>query len=360
MTQHLPQNYIFRLLFPLLYGSIIYILILLVFENFNAVLESFFSREWLFTITLSYMSSEMLHLVSVILSKKLNFPANITRYIVIQLSATLIAEVILVLVSIHIYFTIFEGFSVYFTELVIFEVFYLFSALLFNLYIFSFLFLNQENTIQDELESEMIRKNEYSLQALRNDIDPDVFYSVMESLLIYLDKDEKACIDIVNRLSALYRYRLENKFTELIGLKYEKHALSNLLQLFNYIYSGSIIYTFENKPEEKKYQVPPVWLQKIILAIFKCNLISPIVKFNISIDCQKDILVLKHTGKEKLLVSEKDEIEKLSEEFKFFTNRKIEMRFDYEMVILAIPVLNSESVDENPFVENELLNETLK
>lgn len=342
MKQKLPKNPLFRILFPVLYGSVLYIMILLVFENFHAAFESFFSKEWLFTVILSYLSSEVLHYISSFLAKRMTFSTKIAKYIIAQLATTVVAEFLLVFIGIHFYFTQFEGFSIYSTELIVFELFYIFSALLYNLFVFSYLFLNEENTIENEQEKEFKRKNEFLIQAVYNEIDPDVLYAAMESLLVNIYKDERVSIEIINRLSLFYRYRLENKFNELIPANEERKALENLLQLFNYIHSGSIEYEFKENPKDKDYLLMPMWLQKIVLTVIRCNIISPIDKFKISLDFDENNLILKHKWREKLLISEADEIHKISGDFDFYTKRKIEMKYSDEMVFLIIPLFHAE------------------
>jgi len=342
MKQKLPKNPLFRILFPVMYGSVLYILILLVFENFNAAFESFFSKEWLFTVILSYLSSEVLHYISSFLAKRISFSTNITKYIIAQLVTTVVVEFLIVFIAIHFYFTQIEGFSVYSTELTVFELFYIFSALLYNLFVFSYLFLNEENIIVNEQEKEFKRKNEFLIQAVYNEIDPDVLYAAMESLLVYIYKNEQISIEIINRLSMFYRYRLDNKFNELIPVSEERKALENLLQLFNYIHSGSIEYEFKENAKDNDYLLMPMWLQKIVLTVMRCNIISPIDKFKISIDFDENSLVLKHKWREKLLLSEADEINKISGDFDFYTKRKIEIQNGNDMVAIIIPLFHAE------------------
>jgi hypothetical protein len=144
----------------------------------------------------------------------------------------------------------------------------------------------------------------------------------------------------------LYRYRLENKFSELIPVNKEREALENLVFLFNSIYSGAIEFEFPDRPDDKDYLIISVWLQKIILIVLKCNIITPIDKFRISIDFADKSLILKHIWREKLLLSEGDEIEKIADDFHFYTKRRIEIQFDNELVTIIIPLFLQEFKDE--------------
>lgn len=359
MHQTLPKNTAFRIGFPLLYGSAIYILILLVFENFNTLLESFFNKEWIFTVFLTYLSSELIHMLSKFIALKFSFRKSIRKYIIAQLVSTLSAEILLVLISIHVYFTWLEGFSVYFTELKIFEIFFIFSVLLYNLFIFSYLFLHEENTIQHEQEIESLRKSEYQIQALKNEIEPDLFYIIMESLILYIQKNETISNEMIGRLSEFYRYRLENKHNELIKMRHEKLAAENLLCLLNYVYPDSIYFRFEERPEFDDYLIVPLWLQKILFTILKCNILSPVQKFNISIDFKDDSLVLKHDKREKLLISEAQEIQKISSEIEFYTHKKISIENQSNEVSITIPLFNEGATVEEMPDKNEL-NQSVK
>ncbi len=347
MKQKLPKNHLFRIFFPLIYGSVLYVLILLVFENFQGAFDSFFSSEWLFTIGLSYLSSEMLHLISVLLSKKIHFTKSISNYLIIHLSVSIVAEFMLVFLAIHLYFTLVEGFSVYLVELKVFELFYIFSVVLYNLFVFSYLFLNEENTLQNIQENEYNLKNEFQIKAVQDEIEPDLLFAAMESLLIYIRKDTDLSTDIVDRLSKLYRYRLENRYNELIPAKDEIKIMEELIRLYNYLFPDSIEYVIRQIEHYKEYLIVPLWLQKIILTIFKCNILSPLVKFYLSIDIKNNKLVIEHSRREKLLFSETDEINKISDDFKFFTERKIEIIQEKETLKLIVPLFRAELAEEH-------------
>ncbi len=329
-----------------MYGTVIYILILLVFENFNTVFESFFNKEWLFTIILTYLSSEVLHFISGLVSKKQVFAGKIGKYIIIQLSSSISSVILTVYLAIHIYFTGIEGFSVYGTELKVFELFYIFSAILYNLFVFSYLLLNEENIIQIEQETTYRKKNEYLIQAVQNDIDPKILYASMEAIIVNLHKNENIATNIINSLSLVYRFRLENKFNELIPLNKEKEALENLIELFNYIHSDSIELQFAEVKETDYFQIIPMWLQKIVIIVIGCNIISPIDKFVISIDFNENSLILKHLWREKLLISEKGEIETIAGDFEFYTNRKMEINNNNDIVVITIPLFQPELTQE--------------
>jgi LytS/YehU family sensor histidine kinase len=227
------------------------------------------------------------------------------------------------------------------------------------LFIFSYLFLHEENIIQHEKEIESLRKSEYQIQALKNEIEPELFYIIMESLILYIQKNETISNEMIGRLSEFYRYRLENKHNELIKMRHEKLAAENLLLLLKHVYPDSISFTFADSPEYDEHLIVPLWLQKILFTILKCNILSPVEKFNISIDFRDNSLVLKHNKREKLLISEAQEIQKISSEIEFYTHKKISVENQLNEVSLTIPLFNEgPSVEEMP--DKNELNQSVK
>lgn len=352
MKKNLPKNLVFRIFFPFLYSMLIYMLIILVFENFDSLLTSFFSNEWLFILFLTYLCSEILHFISHIIFRQINFLASRKRYIFLQLAFSLFTIFVVVFVAIHIYFTRVVGFSVYGTELLVFELFYLFSAILYNLYILSYLFLSQENTLQLAQEAELSKKNGLMLESLQMELSPEILYSTLEAVILYKDHEPAKADEMIDWLSSIYRYRIENKNHEMVSLEKEMSSVEKLLKLQRYSMPGAIEYQISEQEGYKDYLVLPLWLHRLVLHIAGSNIISPVKKFLIFFNLEGDKLIIRHSRHEKLLSSEEKGIRDISADFSFYTGKFLEISEFEDFIILKVPLFNKGNTEDN-VVSNE-------
>ncbi|MFM7853795.1 MAG: hypothetical protein ACKO96_18205, partial [Flammeovirgaceae bacterium] len=93
---------------------------------------------------LSYLSFESMRWVIVVLKRFQSLRGN-SRFILIQIVATLAVSLLLVAVAISLYFTYLLGFSIGGSELNLFLAIYFFAGLLYNLLYFSQYYLQLEN-----------------------------------------------------------------------------------------------------------------------------------------------------------------------------------------------------------------------
>jgi hypothetical protein len=317
---------------------VLYMLIILVFENFDSLLTSFFSNEWIFILFITYLSSEILHFIAQIISRQINFSNSSKKYILFQLFFSLLVIFVVVYIAIHIYFTRVIGFSVYGAELLVFELFYLFSAILYNLYILSYLFLSQENNLQLMQEAELSKRNGLMLESLKLELSPEILFSTLESVMLYKDHEPTKADEMIDWLSSIYRYRIENKYHEMVSLEQEMSSLEKLLKLRKYCNPGAIEYQISGQEGYKDYLVLPLWLHRLVLQIADSNIISPVKKFFIFFELEGDKLIIRHSRQEKLLTSEEKSIGDISADFSFYTGRLLEINEIEDFVILKVPL----------------------
>src|SRR5690348_11033014 len=109
MKNSFTNNAIFRLIAPLVYGVLLYLLILLINNNVQHVKDIFVTEELYVCIALSYLSFETVRLGIWVANKLLAHKPS-ALLITSQLLITTALSVSLVLVCLMIYFKYFIGF----------------------------------------------------------------------------------------------------------------------------------------------------------------------------------------------------------------------------------------------------------
>ena len=144
------NNNVFRLVTPPLYGTIIYILILLIFDSLDQLTDSFFSREVLITILLSYVLCESLRLLIILLDRKYSITRHFGIRVAIQIIAGIFCSFIVTSLFIIAYFFFIESYKIlssFLTELITFNIIFILTGIFYNLLYFSIYFLNHQNEI---------------------------------------------------------------------------------------------------------------------------------------------------------------------------------------------------------------------
>src|SRR5687768_11454478 len=153
MKQYFFNNPIFRLVAPAVYGVMLYMLILLLNNNIAQVNDIFITQELYVVVVLTYLCFEALR-GSILLANKLFKDEHTTVRILAQVSLTVIASVILVILALHGYFRYVIGFSISGTQVSMFAIVFGVTGLLYNLMYYSHYFLHKQNTIKINAEKQ--------------------------------------------------------------------------------------------------------------------------------------------------------------------------------------------------------------
>ena len=137
---------LFRILSAPVLGVMVYLLILLINNNF-ADLENIFSGAEVYVcIGLAFVSLETMRLTLSVSEKWLS-KQSIRRRIMVQVVATLSVSLLLIALAIWAYYNWVVGFAISTNELYIFLAIYGAIGLLYNALFFSNFYLNRENTL---------------------------------------------------------------------------------------------------------------------------------------------------------------------------------------------------------------------
>ncbi|MGC4023324.1 MAG: histidine kinase [Cyclobacteriaceae bacterium] len=294
------HNTVFRLCAPVLYGVLVYLLILLVNNNLNDLLKIYSNKELYVCIALSYLSLESLRTTIVLLGKWLAKIARKYRA-VIQTLISLSISLVFIYAGVFLYFKWVEGYSVGWFELRLFFVIFGFTAVLYNILYSSNEYLLRENTAQLNLEAKLREKVEADFTSFKNDINPEFLYESLESILQSLYVEVNDAEDQVDLLASIYRYQLMNRGKELVALSDELNALNSLISLFNYRYNGRI--KLDSTLSQVDAHVVPGSLLVATDAIIRNTLLARDSAFVITISEEEDgYLVMHHKLNDKLIL----------------------------------------------------------
>jgi hypothetical protein len=292
---------LFRILSAPVLGVMVYLLILLINNNFSELESIFSGAEVYVCISLAFISLEAMRFTLSVSEKWLG-KQNIRRRIIIQVVATLGISLLLVTLSIWTYYNYVVGFAISTNELYIFLAIYGAIGLLYNALFFSNFYLNRENTLLIQQEKKLREKLESDFVSFKNDINPDLLYESLENLILTLQHNVDKAEEQIDYLAGIYRYGLINRHKELISLEEELEAAEHLIKLLNYKHHQ--LNLLNAVGDCRNIQLIPGSLLVTIDSIVRNTLVSkesPLV-IRLYQEEGNEYLVLQHTLNDRLLL----------------------------------------------------------
>jgi hypothetical protein len=328
------HNPFFRLLAPLVFGIMVYLLILLVGNNLNDLSQIFSNEELYVSIGLTYLAFESLRL-SIVTIKR--FPLiSIRNQIIITIAGSIIVSLLVITGALASYYKWGVGFDIGVSELMIFWIIFGFTGLLYNILFFSNEYLFRENTLLLEQENKLKEKIELDFMAFRNEINPDLLYESLETLLTSLHKRGEEAEEQIDLLADVYRYQLVNRKKELVKWSEEARALRSLCALLNFRYNNQIQIK-EEALDLDHHHVVPGSLLVAFDAVVRNTLISKDTPLEVSLYLEsEDYLVMQHRIHDKLILhlESLQNFVRLQRSYSFFSDQPfVQVKADHENYI---------------------------
>lgn len=335
------HNPFFRICAPLVFGVLVYLLILLVNNNLSEIGKIFNNGELYVCIGLSYLSIETLRITIVLLSKRLG-DVTYQRKIVLQTTLSVLITIAVVAAGVASYFYWVAGFTVGMAELQIFLWIYGFTALLYNMLYFSNDYLFRENTIKVEQETRLREKLEADFVAFKNDINPDLLYESLETLIQTIHHDLEGAEEQIDFLAGIYRYQLMHRNQELVTLREELHTLDLLVQLLNHQHNNHI-QLYKDVANAQDFHIIPGSLLVSVDTIVRNTLIGGKNPLTLRLYTEEDgYLVLQHKMNDRLITHQNSlqAFAHLQRAYLFFSDRPfVQVKADQENYI-KFPLVN--------------------
>ncbi len=347
MRKNLLHQPLFRIAVPPVYGFMMYFLILLVMNSMYTISETMLTQELLVCVILAYLVSEGARFSTVMVEKRfdgeLKKPVNMSVLFV----ANLVIGTGLAFLFTYLYFTAYlertsiESFR---TELLTLVWTFGISSGLYTLFYLSIYFLTNRNETQIRQEDLKRQNLEHQLEIFNNEINPDLLFQSLETLISLVHHDLDGAEDFVDRLSVVYRYILENRKRELVNLREEVRASENIFHLFK-----------EKFPEQVNLEIMDLsccgdrhMVPNSMPILLDCIMNSTIISkrqplsITVSYDDQEDYLIVQHKENDKLSLAREvvRRREQLHEAYAYFTDRPVIQIKAYGDVFMKLPLLN--------------------
>lgn len=312
---------LFRILAPPVVGVMVYLLILLINNNFSDLKNIASSAEVYVCIGLAYISLEAMR-VTLSVSEKWLAKQKVRRRIIVQILATLGVSLTLIAIAIWAYYKWVIGFTINTSELRLFLSIYGVIGLLYNALFFSNFYLNRENTLLIQQERKMREKLEADFMSFKNEINPDLLYESLENLILTMQHNADQAEEQIDYLAGIYRYSLVNRHKELISLEEELQAADHLIKLLNFKFQNQLN-LLNSVRDTESIQLIPGSLLVTIDSIVRNTLISkqsPLV-IRLYLEEGDEYLVLQHTINDRLLLHQDslNAFSRLQRSYSFFS-----------------------------------------
>lgn len=347
MKRSLLNKPFFRLVVPPIYGIMMYFLILLINNSLDSLSETIFSRELLVCVVLAYLVSEPLRLIILVFLKKYQDELRKPAKVGFLLLTNFVVGSLIIFLTTYGYFLYVEGYTYYSnfqTPLINLTVVFGFSALLYSLFFLSLFLLTIKN--ESELKKEDLKRQnlEHQLEIFNNEINPDLLFQSLETLISLVHHNLDAAEDFVDRLALVYRYILDNRKKELVSVEEEVRASKNLVYLFKEKFPKQLNYELKNEDKAKDKLLVPNTLSMVLDCLINGSIISLWQPLVITVDfgAEDGYMVIQHKENDKLSNNKyiKKRYQKLHEAFSFFTDQPVIQIKAYGDAFIKVPLLD--------------------
>ena len=263
------------------------------------------------------------------------------------LITNLIIGSLTIFLVVYLYFIYVEGYT-YFSNfssiLINLTVIFGLSALLYSLFFLSLFLLTIKN--DSELKKEDLKKQNlaHQLEIFNNEINPDLLFQSLETLIPLVHHDPSTAENFVDRLATVYRYILDNRKKELVSVEEEIQASKNLIYLFKGKYPEQINYELKNEKQAQGKMLVANTLGTVLDYLINGSIISPLQPLGITVDfcAEKKYMSIQYKENAKLSSKKyiKNRYQKLHHAFSFFTDRPITHIKDNGVSYFKVPLLD--------------------
>jgi two-component system, LytTR family, sensor kinase len=332
----------FRILFPPLYGLLMYVLVLLVFDSIQELEDNFFSQEALLCVILSYVLFESLRWTLIGINRLFPEFRSVRRRIAIYLAGNLCCSLVVISAGVSVYFVALLGYSSFTTELITLNSLFLVTTFFYTLVYFGIYYLNHYNRRRLEQETALREKMEYQLGVLKSEVNPHLLYASLETLITLLHCHPDEADAFIDCLSRIYRYSLEYRRHELAPLDQEVKAAENMVELYNYSHRNLIFIHLQIEAEVFDKQLIPGTMQKLVDHAISRSMITERRPLHLYVKVSpQEKLLLRYSLHERLLppLATSDLLADLRQAYGYFTDQPLDYSEDQDNVSVRIPFL---------------------
>lgn len=336
------HNPLFRVLVPPVYGIMVYLFMLTLFDSLYQITENFFSYEALLIIILTYLLMEGLRMIILLLNRFYSMDRKESLRIIIQVGISMIYGALITSAVVAFYFYILVGYSSFLTEFLTFNIIFILSAILYTMVYFSVYYLNQQNVVMLSKENAIRENLEFELESFKNEINPQFLYESLESLISLIHKDPLSAEKFISQLSGFYRYKLESKKNELVDVKDEIEATKNFIQIMNVKYEDNIHLKLDAISEVETKKMVPGSLQDFTEYAVRNSIITAVLPLVLSIRSRENKSILfSYRQNDRLKPDHSKDLFDMNvvRAYRFYSNQPVELSRKKDHLEIDIPLL---------------------
>lgn len=345
MKKYFIHHPVFRIVAPLIYGVLVYLLVLMINNAVGQINDLFNSMELYVCIGLTYISFESIRILIVLLTRY-NAGRSFNFHITIQFITTILISVGIIMIALSVYFEHVIGFGMTDAQFMIFTGIYCITGVIYNLLYLSDYYLQKENTLKIQAETQQREILEMEMTEFQHDINPELLYESLENLIGIMYRDVEKADDYIDSLATAYRYVLTNRAHELIAVQDEINAGRNLITLLNEKYFGQL--RFEPRMDEEDFQVKliPGSIPMLLENIVRNSIITRFEPFVIACYVEGEYLVLQSKLNDKLTNYPGSDLafSRLQKSYSLYTDLPLIKVKAYQENYVKLPILQVEEL----------------
>lgn len=208
---------------------------------------------------------------------------------------------------------------------------FLFGALIFFYFQWQIALKNEQKLREEKLV--------FQYETIKNQVNPHFLFNSLNTLSSLINGNQRA-EDFIHQLSSIYRYILENRNVEQVGLEEEIEFTKNYFFLQKIRDEDKV--SLEIQPVDvKKYRILPISLQLLLENALKHNSATHDHPLTITIYTEDDFVVIKNNLQKKLTLEKSTGtgLRNLGERLKLITNREMKVIETSDEFIVKIPLI---------------------
>lgn len=189
-------------------------------------------------------------------------------------------------------------------------------------------------------ENEHLKRKELELQnkALKSQLNPHFLFNNLNTLSALIRQNPEIANEFLKEMSDMYRYILKTTEKEVVPLMEEVQFAESYTRLLKKRFGKNFNYSTE--VNDFDYVLPPISLHLLLENIIKHNRIDDEYPMYFTIKQKEESLVVANTISRKNNVdSTKKGLQILTEQYRFLTNKTIEITEDNNLFSVKLPLL---------------------
>lgn len=200
-----------------------------------------------------------------------------------------------------------------------------------------------------DLQKELITSK---YKSLKSQISPHFLFNSLNTLTGLMYEDRDLASDFTSRLASCYRYILENRDKDLVGLDKELSFLDSFIFMMNVRHRMSLNIRIDIKLNPTKYVIPTLALQMLLENALKHNYFSNEKPLLITIENDKTSITMTNTLRERRDPEKSTHLglENIKKRFMFYTSQPLEVNRENDVFSVRLPLLRV-GIDQKPSLQ---------